>query len=56
LVLTVREEYRLRVFENRWLRKIFGPKSEEMVGGWRRLNNEELYNFYAFPDIISVMK
>jgi len=46
----------LRVFENRLLRRIFGPKREEVVGGWRRLHNEELYNLYASPDIIRAIK
>jgi hypothetical protein len=41
--LTLREEHRLRVFENRVLRRIFGPKEEEVMGGWRRLHNEELF-------------
>jgi len=43
---TLREEHRLRVFENRVLR-IFGHKREEVVGGWRRLHNEELHNLYT---------
>jgi hypothetical protein len=42
--LTLREEHRLRVFENRVLRKIFGPKRDEVTGGWRKLHNEELHN------------
>jgi hypothetical protein len=42
--LTLREEHRLRVFENRMLRRIFGPKWDEMIGGWRKLHNEELCN------------
>jgi hypothetical protein len=46
------EERRLRVTENRVLRKIFGPKREEVAGGWRRLHNEDLHNLYASPDII----
>jgi hypothetical protein len=46
LVLSLREEHRLRVSENRMLRRIFGPKSEEVVGGWRRLHIEELHNLY----------
>jgi hypothetical protein len=46
---TLREEYRLRVFENRVQRGTFGPKSKEVVGGWRRLHNEELHNLYAPP-------
>jgi hypothetical protein len=41
--LTRREEHRLRVFENRLLRRIFGPKSEEVTGNWRRLHNKELH-------------
>jgi hypothetical protein len=49
--LRLNEERRLRVFENRLLRKIFGQKRDEMVGGWRRLHNEELHNFYASPNI-----
>jgi hypothetical protein len=50
------EEQRLRVFENSVLRRIFGPKREEMVGGWRRLHNEELHNFNASTDFILVIK
>jgi hypothetical protein len=42
--------------ENRELRKIFGPKREEVAGGWRRLHNEELHNLYASPNIIRVIK
>jgi hypothetical protein len=42
--LTLREEYRWRVFENRVLRKIFGPKRDEVIGGWRKLHDEELEN------------
>jgi hypothetical protein len=38
------------------LKRIFGPKREEMVGGWRRLHSEEIYNFFASPNIIRVMK
>jgi hypothetical protein len=44
------------VFENRVLRRIFGPKREEVAGGWRRLHNEELHNLYASPNIIRVIK
>jgi hypothetical protein len=44
------------VFGNRVLRRIFGPKREEVVGGWRRLHNEELHNLYASPNNIRVMK
>jgi hypothetical protein len=42
--LTFREEHRLRVFENRVLRRIFGPERDEVTGGWRKLNNEGLSN------------
>ena len=44
--LTLREEQRLRVFENKVLRKIFGPKRDEVTGEWRRLHKEELYDTY----------
>jgi hypothetical protein len=44
------------VSENRVLRRIFGPKREEVAGGWRRLHNEELYNLYTSPNIIRVIK
>jgi hypothetical protein len=54
--LSLREAYRLRVFENRVLWRIFGPKGEEVAGGWRRLHNEELCNFYASPYIIWMIK
>jgi hypothetical protein len=50
--LTLREEHRLRVFENRVLRRIFGPKSDEVMGEWRKLHNEELHNLYSSPHII----
>ena len=54
--LTLREECRLRVFENRVLRRIFGPKRDEVTGEWRRLHNEELYDLYSSPDIIRLTK
>jgi hypothetical protein len=44
------------VLENRVLRRIFGPKKEEVEGGWRRLHNEELHNLYASPNINTVIK
>jgi hypothetical protein len=44
------------VFENRVLRKIFGPKRHEVTGGWRKLHNEELHNLYSSPDIIRMIK
>jgi hypothetical protein len=50
--LTLREEHRLRVFENRVLRGIFGPKRDEVMGQWRKLHSEELHNLYSSPDII----
>jgi hypothetical protein len=50
--LTLREEHRLRVFENRVLRRIFGPKRDEVTGDLRKLHNEELRNLYSSPNII----
>jgi hypothetical protein len=50
--LTLREEHRLRVFENRVLRRIFGPKRDEVTGEWRKLHIEELHSLYSSPDII----
>jgi hypothetical protein len=44
------------VFENRVLRRIFGPKREEVAGDWRRLHNEELHNLHASPNVIRVIK
>jgi hypothetical protein len=52
--LTLREEHRLRVFEDRVLRRIFGPKRDEVTGGWRKLHNEELHNLYSSPNIITM--
>jgi hypothetical protein len=49
-------EHRLRVFENRVLRRIFGLKRDEVTGEWRRLHNEELYGLYSSPNIIRVIK
>jgi hypothetical protein len=54
--LTLREEHRLRVFENRVLRRIFGPTRNEVTGEWRRLHNAELHNLYSSPDIIRQIK
>jgi hypothetical protein len=54
--LTVRKEHRLRVFEKRVLRRIFRTKSVETAGGWRKLHNEEIHNFYVSPHIITVIK
>jgi hypothetical protein len=44
------------VFENRVLRRIFGPKRDEVTGGWRKLHNEELHNLYSSPSIIRMIK
>jgi hypothetical protein len=54
--LTLREDYRLRVFENRVLRRIFGPKRDEVTGEWRKLRNEELHDLYSSPSIIRIIK
>jgi hypothetical protein len=54
--LTLREEYRLRVFENRVLRRIFGPKRDEVTGEWIKLHNEELRELYSSPSIIRIIK
>jgi hypothetical protein len=52
--LTLREEHRLGVFENRVLRKMFGPKREEDVS-WRKLHNDELHDLYSSPNIVTVI-
>jgi hypothetical protein len=49
---TLREEHKLRVFENRVLRRIFGPKRDEVTGDWRKLHSEELHILYSSPNII----
>ena len=54
--LTSREERRLRVFENRVLRRVFGPKRDEVTGEWRKLHNEELRVLYSQPNIVRVVK
>jgi len=54
--LTLREERKLRVFENIVLRRIFGPRRDEVAGEWRRLHNEELSDLYSSPNIVRVIK
>jgi hypothetical protein len=56
LSLTLREEHRLRVFENRVLRRIFGSKRDEVIGGWRKLHNVHIDNLYSSPSIIRTIK
>ena len=52
----MRKGLRLRVFENRVLRRIFGPERDELTGEWRKLHNEELNDLYSSPDIVRVIK
>jgi len=54
--LTLREERKLRVFENMVLRRIFGPRRDDVTGEWRRLYNEELNDLYSSPNIVRVTK
>jgi hypothetical protein len=54
--LTLKEEHRLRVFETKVLRKIFGPKRDEVSGEWRKLYNEEFRDLYSSPSIIRIIK
>ena len=54
--LTLRDERRLRVFENRVLRRVFGPKMDEVTGEWRKLHNEGLSDLYSLPNIVRVVK
>jgi hypothetical protein len=54
--LTLSEKQRLRVSQNRVLKRIFGPKRNEVTGDWRKLHNEELYILYSSPNIIKMIK
>ena len=54
--MTRRKEKKLRVFENMVLRRIFGPRRDEVTGEWRRLHNEELNDLYSAPNIVRVIK
>jgi len=54
--LTLQEERKLRVFENMVLRRIFGPRRDEVMGEWRRLHNEDLNDLYSSPNIVQVKK
>jgi hypothetical protein len=54
--LILREEHKLRVFEKKVLRRLFGPKRDGVTGGWRKLHNEELHNLYSSPSIIRIIK
>jgi hypothetical protein len=56
LLLTLREEHRLRVFENRVLRRIFGPERDKVRGEWKKLHNEELNGLYFSPILVRVFK
>jgi hypothetical protein len=54
--LTLKEEHRLRVFEKRVLRRIFGPKWDEVTGEWRKLHNKEIHDLHSSPSIIRIIK
>jgi hypothetical protein len=54
--LILREEHRLRVFDNRVLMRIFGPKRDEVTESWRKLHNVELHNLYSSTDVIKMIK
>jgi hypothetical protein len=54
--LTLRKEHKLRVFENRVMRRIFGLQRDEVTGGWRKLHNKELHDLYSSPSIIRIIK
>jgi hypothetical protein len=54
--LTLSEKRRLRVFENRVLRRVFGPRRDKVTGEWRKSHNEELNDLYSLPNIVRVVK
>ena len=54
--VTLREDHRLKVFENKVLRKIFGAKKDEITGEWRKLHNDELHALYSSPNIVRSLK
>jgi hypothetical protein len=54
--LTLRKEQRLRVFENKVLRRTIGPKRDEVTGGWGKLHNKELHDLYSSPSLIGIIK
>jgi hypothetical protein len=56
LSLTLREGHRLKVFEKRVLRRIFGPKRDEVTGGWRKQHKDELHNLYSSPVVTRIIK
>ena len=56
LFISLREGRRLRAFENRVLRRVFGPKRDEVTGEWRKLHNQELSDLYSLPNIVRVVK
>jgi hypothetical protein len=56
LVSDIKGEHKLRVFDNRVLRRIFEPKRDELIRDWRKLHNEELHNLYSAPSIIRMIK
>ena len=54
--LTLREERRLRVFQNMVLRRVFGPKTDEVTGEWRKVHNKKLNDLYSLPNIVGLVK
>jgi hypothetical protein len=54
--LTLRQEHRLKVLENKVMRRIFGPKRDEVSGGWRKLHSKELHDLYSSPSVIRIIK